>query len=93
MMKKAKIAELKNQLSKYIHQVKRGNTVMVLERDTPVAMITPTPTKKTSAQLWDLVKEGKASWDGGKPAGLEPGLPVRGRLSEEILREIRDESD
>jgi antitoxin (DNA-binding transcriptional repressor) of toxin-antitoxin stability system len=38
-MKSAKIAELKNNLSRYLDYVKAGGTVMVLERDRPVAQI------------------------------------------------------
>jgi len=40
-MKKAGIAELKNNLSRYINYVKRGETVLVLDRKVPVARITP----------------------------------------------------
>jgi antitoxin (DNA-binding transcriptional repressor) of toxin-antitoxin stability system len=38
-MKSAKIAELKNNLSRYLDYVKAGGTVMVLERDRPIAQI------------------------------------------------------
>jgi prevent-host-death family protein len=40
-MTKANIAELKNRLSHYLSKVKRGETVLVLERTTPVARIVP----------------------------------------------------
>ena len=40
-MKKAGIAELKNNLSRYINYVKGGETVLVLDRKVPVARITP----------------------------------------------------
>ena len=38
-MKSTKIAELKNNLSRYLDYVKAGGTVMVLERDRPIAQI------------------------------------------------------
>jgi prevent-host-death family protein len=40
-MKKANIADLKNRLSYYLSRVKRGETVLVMERATPVARIVP----------------------------------------------------
>ena len=40
-MKKAKIAELKNNLSRYLDHVKGGESVLVLDRDQPVAQIVP----------------------------------------------------
>ncbi len=40
-MKKAKIAELKNNLSRYLAYVRTGGSVLVLDRDTPIAEIVP----------------------------------------------------
>jgi prevent-host-death family protein len=40
-VKSAKIADLKNNLSRYLEHVKAGGSVMVLERDRPVAQIVP----------------------------------------------------
>lgn len=40
-MKKAKIAELKNHLSRYLDHVRSGESVLVLDRDQPVAQIIP----------------------------------------------------
>jgi prevent-host-death family protein len=40
-VKSAKLAELKNNLSRYLDHVKAGGSVMVLERDRPVAQIVP----------------------------------------------------
>jgi prevent-host-death family protein len=42
-MKRVKIAELKNQLSKYLRAVERGETVEVTDRDRPIARIVPVP--------------------------------------------------
>lgn len=40
-MRKAKIAELRNNLSRYLEYVRSGNTVLVLDRDRPIARIVP----------------------------------------------------
>jgi prevent-host-death family protein len=40
-MKEAKISEVKNQLSRYLSFVRRGESVRILDRATPVAMLVP----------------------------------------------------
>jgi prevent-host-death family protein len=37
----AKIADLKNNLSRYLDQVRRGGEITVLDRDTPIARLIP----------------------------------------------------
>ena len=41
VMRQARIAELKARLSEYLRSVRRGETVTVLDRETPVARIVP----------------------------------------------------
>lgn len=41
VMREVKIAELKARLSEYLRAVRRGETVAVLDRDTPIAHIVP----------------------------------------------------
>jgi antitoxin (DNA-binding transcriptional repressor) of toxin-antitoxin stability system len=50
-MKEAKISEVKNQLSRYLALVRRGETVRILDRDLPIAQIVPIrqPTEGRSA--------------------------------------------
>ncbi len=40
-MRKVGIAELKSRLSEYLRAVRRGETISVLDRETPVAQIVP----------------------------------------------------
>ena len=40
-MKRAKISELKNELSRYLRYVRKGESVLILDRDRPVARIDP----------------------------------------------------
>ncbi len=40
-MKQVRIAELKAKLSEYLRAVRRGETIAVLDRETPVAQIVP----------------------------------------------------
>jgi prevent-host-death family protein len=41
MKKAVRIAELKARLSEYLRAVRRGETIAVLDRDTPIAQIVP----------------------------------------------------
>jgi antitoxin (DNA-binding transcriptional repressor) of toxin-antitoxin stability system len=40
-MKRAKIAELRNGLSRYLDHVRAGGSVLIYDRDTPIAEIVP----------------------------------------------------
>ena len=42
-MKSATIAKLRNNLSRYLKEVQKGQTIEVLDRDTPVALLIPLP--------------------------------------------------
>jgi prevent-host-death family protein len=42
-VKQVRIAELKSRLSEYLRAVRQGETIAVLDRDTPVARIVPAP--------------------------------------------------
>jgi prevent-host-death family protein len=60
-MKSAKISELKNELSRYLRYVRRGESVLILDRDRPVARIDPVrgPGSALSSEwLDDLVAAG-----------------------------------
>jgi len=41
VMRQVRIAELKARLSEYLRAVRRGETIAVLDRETPVAQIVP----------------------------------------------------
>ena len=43
VMRQVRIAELKAKLSEYLRAVRRGETIAVLDRETPVAQIVPIP--------------------------------------------------
>src|SRR5437868_4483650 len=46
-MKHVRIAELKARLSEYLRAVRRGETISVLDRETPVAQIVPVHDRTT----------------------------------------------
>ena len=55
-MKKAKIAELRNGLSRYLDHVRAGGSIVVYDRDTPIAEIVPLKRSKTRSKK-DLDEE------------------------------------
>jgi prevent-host-death family protein len=46
-MRQVRIAELKARLSEYLRAVRRGETIAVLDRETPVAQIVPVRDRAT----------------------------------------------
>jgi antitoxin (DNA-binding transcriptional repressor) of toxin-antitoxin stability system len=57
-MKKARVSDLKNQISRYLDYVKHGETVLVLDRKVPVAELKPVTAKSSSEKLVALERKG-----------------------------------
>ncbi|HVS31560.1 MAG TPA: type II toxin-antitoxin system prevent-host-death family antitoxin [Thermoanaerobaculia bacterium] len=51
MSKPVRIAELKANLSAFLRRVKRGETVTVMDRDTPVAQLVPIETARPPVRM------------------------------------------
>jgi len=80
-MKTARIAELKNNLSRYLDHVRAGGTVMVLDRDAPVAQIVPLPqaaitSKGDEARLARLERRGLIRRGKGGASRLAQAAPA-----------------
>lgn len=72
-MKKASVAEMKNNLSKYLRYVRRGGQVTIYNRDMPVAELVPAraseadaPGDRLAANVARLAREGIVRRGGGK---------------------------
>lgn len=85
------IRELKAHLSRHLKRVRSGARVVVTERGRSIATITPVETPPEVGWAHRLVAEGRAHWDGGKPAGCGPPVPVTpGRtISAAVLEDRR----
>ena len=58
-MRSVNIAELKNNLSRYLGEVRRGSEVVVKDRNKPIAKIVPLPELgDDEAELSDLIAQG-----------------------------------
>lgn len=86
---KVGVRELKNRLSHYLDLVGKGEHVTVTERGRDIAVITPLPHSEVERKIGLLVKEGIATWGGGKPIGSASPAPSRGRRISDIVIEDR----
>lgn len=94
-MKRAKIAELKNNLSRYLEHVRGGGTILVLDRDRPVARIVPVASPSVTSsdddeRLARLERQGLIRrGSGGLPDWFgKRRLPrLRGSVLKDLLRE------
>ena len=83
-MKTAKVSELKARLSSYLAEVRKGNTVVVLERRTPITRLTP----------YENTQELKVTEPIRPPAELRDLKPIRLRKKMDpvqFLREAREQ--
>jgi prevent-host-death family protein len=88
-MKTAGIKDLKNRLSYYLREVKKGEKILITDRDQVIATILPVERGEEDSKLLSLVKEGFASWRGGKPTGSHRPVKIEGRTVSEIVLEDR----
>lgn len=83
------IRELRQQASRYLRDVQRGETIEVTDRGRPVARLVPVPT----AGLDALAESGRLTPAAGDALELGPPLPpTDGKpLPSEILAALRDD--
>lgn len=88
-MKAAGVRELKNKLSYYLREVKKGEKVLITEREKVIATIVPVDWADEDEGLLSLVREGFAVWRGGKPSGSSHPIKIGGKTVSEIVLEDR----
>jgi len=58
-MRRASVAQLKEQLSKYLRTVKAGEEILVTERGRPIARLGPVgPSEQEDARMLELIRAG-----------------------------------
>lgn len=84
------VRELKNKLSYYLRDVKRGRSVTITERGQSVAMLIPAKAHPDAQLARELARKGVGSWKGGKPKGASRSFAVKGKpVSRMVLEERR----
>lgn len=97
-MQTVNIAELKNNLSHYLRQVRQGNEITIKDRNRVIARIVPAaPPADYDEELLELAAQGKVKlpeqppdpnlWRTLKPAKLK----TKGKAASDLLRRIMDE--
>lgn len=85
------IRELRQNLSKYVERVKQGETLEVLERGRPVALLAPL--RESATALDRLVAAGRVRPACRDLLALGPPIVRRTRMSaSQALQELREES-
>jgi prevent-host-death family protein len=90
-MRSVGIRELRQNLSRYISEVREGESFVVTERGREVARLTPSG--PADSPLARIVAERGASWPRGSLKDLDApgGRPADGPPSEEVMTELREE--
>lgn len=97
-MQTVNVAELKNNLSLYLRQVRQGNEITIKDRNRVIARIVPAvPSDDYEQELLELAAQGKVKlpenppdpnlWRTLKPAKLR----ATGQAAQDLLRRIMDE--
>ena len=90
MTTKVGLRELRGKLGHYMRRVRKGERVTVTEHGKDVAVIVPAePASDVEKALWRMVREGKATWGGGKPRGIRKPIRVKGKPVSQIVLEER----
>ena len=90
-MKAVKISELKTHLSAYLRRVRKGEHILVMDRDEPIAEISPAPARAGERAFERLVREGKIIPARGNIQDLK--ITALGRKIEyqDLLDEVRED--
>jgi antitoxin (DNA-binding transcriptional repressor) of toxin-antitoxin stability system len=75
------IRELKTHLSRHLKRVRSGASLLVTERGRSIATISPVEAPADLSWASQLVAEGRAHWNGGKPTGAKYPVRLSGKRS------------
>jgi len=84
------VRDLKNKLSHYLREVKKGRSIVITERGKIVATIVPAQERATAEKLQKLARSGLGTWRGGKPKGASRSIVIKGKpVADIVLKERR----
>ncbi|MCK5646131.1 MAG: type II toxin-antitoxin system prevent-host-death family antitoxin [Anaerolineales bacterium] len=84
------VRDLKNQLSKYLREVKKGRSIVITERGKPIGQIIP-KTSSIDDRIEMMINAGLLEWNGKKLEHYEPDVINRSsRLVSDILVDMRE---
>ncbi len=84
------VRQLRDRLSAYLRRVKQGECVEITDRGQVIALITPAQgASDVDPGVLTMVREGVATWSGGKPQGARRPVKLAGRSLSQIALEDR----
>ena len=83
------IRELKTHLSHHLKRVQAGERLLVTERGRLIATISPVEPPADVDWAHQLVADGRAHWNGGKPTGAKRPAKITGTTASSIVLEDR----
>jgi prevent-host-death family protein len=93
-MRSVNIADLKNNLSRYLNQVRQGEEVLIRDRNLPIAKIVPLSSNDEEEELLRLVAEGlirlPEKYKGFPRGYFTAALP---KVKVDVLKMLREERD
>jgi antitoxin (DNA-binding transcriptional repressor) of toxin-antitoxin stability system len=78
-MDKVGIRELMTHLSWYLKKVQSGKRLMITERGRTIATISPVDAPRALDWTYRMVAEGRAQWNGAKPALPQNPVELKGK--------------
>ena len=83
------IRQAKSHLGEYLRKVRAGERVVITERGKPIAEITK-PRSAADERLEGMIREGLATWAGGKPKGSKKPAKIKGpSVSDAVIEDRR----
>ncbi len=70
MDKAVSVGAFRARVVAYLGQVREGETLLLTERERPLARLVPVSANPREQALYQLAQRGQVLWDGGKPFGL-----------------------
>lgn len=83
------VRKLKNELSRYLREVKDGRTITITERGKVVATLAPPENDSDVLAAHELTKRGFGSWRGGKPKGSSRRVVIKGEPISQLVLDDR----
>jgi prevent-host-death family protein len=84
------VRELKNNLSRYLRDVKKGKPITITERGQSVAILMLAGAAANVQLARELARKGIGTWKGGEPRGGSRSLAVKGKpVSQIVIHERR----
>lgn len=82
------VSDFKAHLSSYLEKARCGETVVVTDRGREIVEVGPLSPDRQRAQT--IVAGGRATWNGGKPVGLQGVRSSGPPVSDAVLEDRRD---